>query len=130
LLTACSVFSNKWPHLATPDRVILRASVGRHGDERGLEMDDGELVDAVHRELSSVLALTSGPVEARVSRWPRSFPQFPAGHLETMARVEAALREDAPGIAVTGAYLRGVGIPTCIGAATDAVAAVAAVRRT
>jgi oxygen-dependent protoporphyrinogen oxidase len=35
-----------------------------------------------------------------------------------MADLEAALSRDAPGIAVSGAYLRGVGIPACIGAAT------------
>jgi protoporphyrinogen oxidase len=40
-----------------------------------------------------------------------------------MAEVERSLRTDAPGIAVTGAYRKGVGIPTCIGAAHDAVAA-------
>jgi oxygen-dependent protoporphyrinogen oxidase len=120
LLTACSVFSNKWPHLARPDTVILRASVGRAGDDRGRSMTDAGLVDAVQRELAEVLDLRGAPVEHRVSRWDRSFPQFPAGHLPAMDRLEAALRRDAPGIAVTGAYLRGVGIPACIGAATAA----------
>ncbi|HUP86011.1 MAG TPA: protoporphyrinogen oxidase [Acidimicrobiales bacterium] len=117
LLTACSVFSNKWPHLAVEGSVVLRASVGRHGDERGFDLDDAELVDAVHAELDEVFALAGPPTSARVSRWPRSFPQFPAGHLAAMAQLEAAFERDAPGIAVTGAYLRGVGIPTCIGAA-------------
>ena len=122
LLTACSVFSNKWPHLARGGSVILRASVGRTGDERGFDLDDDALVDAVHEELSLTLGLTAAPTSVRVSRWRRSFPQFPAGHLRVMAGLEAALRRDAPGIAVTGAYLKGVGIPACIGAAQAAVA--------
>jgi protoporphyrinogen/coproporphyrinogen III oxidase len=122
LLTACSVFSNKWPHLAEPGRVVLRASVGRHGDERWRDHDDDSLMAAVHAELDAAYEgrLADGPTEVRISRWERSFPQFPAGHLGVMAEVEAALGRDAPGIAVAGAYLRGVGIPTCIGAATAA----------
>lgn len=122
LLTACSVFSNKWPHLARSGSVILRASVGRAGDERGFDLDDDALVDAVHDELAGLLGLTAQPTATRISRWRRSFPQFPAGHLATMADLEAALRRDAPGIAVTGAYRKGVGIPACIGAAQAAVA--------
>lgn len=122
LLTACSVFSNKWPHLARDGSVILRASVGRSGDERGFDLDDDALVAAVHDELAGVLGLTSPPTATRISRWRRSFPQFPAGHLVRMAELEATLRRDAPGIAVTGAYLKGVGIPACIGAASAAVA--------
>jgi oxygen-dependent protoporphyrinogen oxidase len=122
LLTACSVFSNKWPHLARPGSVILRASVGRSGDERGFALDDDALVAAVHDELAPVLGLTDPPAATRVSRWRRSFPQFPARHLWAMAEVERTLAEDAPGIAVSGAYLKGVGIPACIGAAQAAVA--------
>jgi protoporphyrinogen/coproporphyrinogen III oxidase len=126
LLTACSVFSNKWPHLAAPGSVILRASVGRHGDERWRDYDDDSLVEAVHDELTAAYGLTAGPTAVRLSRWDRSFPQFPAGHLPRMAGVEAALHRDAPGIAVTGAYLRGVGIPACIGSARAAVDALVA----
>jgi oxygen-dependent protoporphyrinogen oxidase len=122
LLTACSVFSNKWPHLAREGKVILRASVGRSGDERGFAVDDDGLVQAVHDELEGVLGLTAAPTATRVSRWRRSFPQFPAGHLAAMADLQQRLAADAPGIAVTGAYLSGVGIPACIGAAQAAVA--------
>lgn len=120
LLTACSVFTNKWPHLTRAGEVVLRASVGRSDDERGLQLDDPDLVERVHEELAETLGLAEPPTEARVSRWDRSFPQFPAGHLPRMGAVEAVLRSDAPGIAVTGAFTRGVGIPTCIGAARAA----------
>ena len=122
LLTACSVFSNKWPHLARDGSVVLRASVGRSGDERGFDLDDEALVAAVHEELAQALGLEAPPTATRISRWRRSFPQFPAGHLSAMADLEAALRRDAPGVATTGAYLKGVGIPACIGAAQAAVA--------
>ena len=35
---------------------------------------------------------TAGPTAVRLSRWDRSFPQFPAGHLPRMGGVEAALQ--------------------------------------
>lgn len=122
LVTACSVFTNKWPQLAGGDEVVLRVSVGRSDDDRWLVLDDADLVERVHEELAQALGLTESPARARVSRWDRSFPQFPAGHLSRIGALEAALGGEAPGIAVTGAFVRGVGIPTCIGAARAAVA--------
>jgi len=126
LLTAGSIFSNKWPHVAPPATVVVRASAGRFGDERALEMSDDDLVAAVHDELSQVLGLDAAPREVRVSRFTHSFPQFPAGHLDRVAALESALAADAPGIALAGAHLRGVGIPACIGGATTAAAHLAA----
>jgi len=114
LLTACSVFSNKWQHLADPERVLLRASAGRWQDERALEMDDADLVGAVHAELDEALGLAEGPTEVRVSRWTRSFPQFWPGHLERIAALESTLADVAPRVALAGAALRGVGIPACV----------------
>jgi oxygen-dependent protoporphyrinogen oxidase len=119
-LTACSVFSNKWPHLAVPDVITLRASVGRSGDERALALDDDALVERVDAELGDALGVKGQPLATRVSHWPSSFPQFPARHLARVADLEAALATDAPGVGVAGAHLRGVGIPTCIGAAAAA----------
>lgn len=126
LLTACSVFSNKWPHLAVDGEVVVRASVGRSGDDRSLGLDDETLVEQVHAELAEMLGLVAPATTSRVSRWAASFPQFPASHLVAMDAVEANLRADAPGIAVTGAYLRGVGIPACIGSARAAATAATA----
>ncbi len=124
LLTACSIFTNKWPHLAREGEVVVRASVGRAGDERGLALDDRALVEQVHAELADALQLTAAPSATRISRWERSFPQFPAGHLPAIDNLERTLREEAPGIVLAGAYLRGVGIPACIGTARAAVATI------
>lgn len=121
LLTACSWMSSKWAELADPDVVILRASVGRWGDERALELDERELVEGARAELDEAVGLRAAPVEARVTRWPRAFPQYEPGHLERVATVETTLARDAPGLALAGAGYRGVGIPACIeGAATAA----------
>ena len=45
-MTACTYLSQKWPHLATEGEVLLRASVGRFGDERAEAWSDAEVVGA------------------------------------------------------------------------------------
>ena len=41
----------------------------------------------------------------RVTRWPRSFPQYAPGHLDRVADLERRLAVDAPGVVVAGAAL-------------------------
>ena len=120
LLTACSFASMKWAHLAGPDDVILRASAGRFGDERALQMDDDTLVRLLHGELSELLGITEEPTATRVSRWPAAFPQYRPAHLDRMQDAMGALAECAPGVMLAGAAIRGVGIPTCIASGQEA----------
>ncbi len=114
-LTACSWVTSKWPHLAVdPDLTVLRASVGRDGDDRALALDDDTLVAVVLADLGTTMGLRAAPVEVRISRWDRSFPQPRPGHLPAVAAVQAGLAEVAPGVALAGSWVGGVGIPACI----------------
>ena len=62
LTTACSWVTSKWPHLAAdPDVVLLRASVGRDGDERALALDDDALVAGVLDDLATTMGLRAPP---------------------------------------------------------------------
>jgi protoporphyrinogen/coproporphyrinogen III oxidase len=115
LMTACSWWSSKWPHLARdPSLVLLRVSAGRDGDQRALALDDGDLLDALLLDLRDTLDLHAAPVDVRINRWRRSFPQPRAGHLARVDAVDHELARSAPGLAVAGAWARGVGIPACI----------------
>lgn len=113
-VTACSWTTAKWPHLAGDGTVWLRASVGRDGDPSGLELPDDELVAAVLADLEHTMALHGAAVEARVTRWTDSLPQYRVGHLDRVAALEADLATRCPTIVVTGAALRGLGVPACI----------------
>jgi oxygen-dependent protoporphyrinogen oxidase len=113
-VTACSWTSAKWPHLAGEGTVWLRASVGRDGDDATLALPDEALVEVVLADLAETMALAGAPTEVRVSRWPRSFPQYRPGHLERVAELERELATAAPSLAVAGAALRGLGVPACI----------------
>jgi protoporphyrinogen/coproporphyrinogen III oxidase len=123
LLTACSWVTTKWPHLdVEPSTVLLRASVGHDGDDRGRTLPDAELVAGVLADLATTMGLHAPPDEVRVTRWPRSFPQPRPGHLGAVAAAERALASRAPRVQATGAWARGVGVPACIREARRATA--------
>jgi oxygen-dependent protoporphyrinogen oxidase len=126
LLTACSWASTKWAHLDRGKHIVLRASAGHFGNEYALTLDDDALVRAMFDELALMMGLQAEPVEVRVSRWPRSFPQYTPGHDERVDEIERHLAREAPGVALAGAPYRGIGLPACITQAHAAAAAVAA----
>jgi oxygen-dependent protoporphyrinogen oxidase len=110
-VTACSWASSKWAHLGRSGQVLLRASLGRDGDERALDLDDDALVAATLDDLRRHLGLRADPSAVRVTRWPRSFPQYEPGHLDRVAAIEAGL---PAGVVVAGASYRGIGIASCV----------------
>ncbi len=117
-MTACSWASSKFAHYGTDGWSRLRVSAGRWGDDRQLRLDDGALVAALTRDLATTMGVTAAPDEVRVSRWPRSLPQYRVGHLDRVAALEADLA-DSP-LVLAGATLRGVGLPACIDGARRA----------
>lgn len=126
LHTACSWASSKWAHLAEPGRVLLRVSAGRLGDDRPLRLDEDELLDRLLGELRLVMGLSGEPSAVRVNRWVDAFPQYPPGHLDRVAGIEARVREAIPGVELAGAAYRGIGVPACIRQGEEAAARVLA----
>jgi oxygen-dependent protoporphyrinogen oxidase len=123
VLTACSWATSKWPHLAVdPSVALLRASAGHDGDDRSPTLPDSELMAAMLADLRTTMGLRADPLDVRITRWPRSFPQPRPGHLAAVAVAEADLAAVSPRLAVTGAWARGVGIPACIRGARVAAA--------
>jgi oxygen-dependent protoporphyrinogen oxidase len=116
---AVTLSSQKWP-LPADGLTLLRASVGRIGETLPLQLEDGELIELVRRELRPLLGVSAAPVDARVTRWGGGLPQYAVGHVERVARIRAAVA-DVPGLAVCGAAFDGVGIPACIASARAAV---------
>src|SRR5947199_6717631 len=112
-LLAVTWTSSKWSHRAPDEAVLLRAYVGGAGRETLLERDDDGLVSLVRAELRDLMGVTDAPVLAKVYRWPRAMPQYLVGHLERLAAIDERLAR-WPGLFLTGAGYRGVGIPDCI----------------
>ncbi len=111
-ITACTWSSLKWPQLAGHD-LLLKCSVGHAGDRTALELDDDALLGAVRADLAGSMGLRGEPLEQRVFRFERALPQYAVGHLDRVRRMEEALAR-MPGVSLTGAAYRGVGVASCI----------------
>ncbi|MGC5050835.1 protoporphyrinogen oxidase [Micromonospora sp. DT48] len=116
LVKASTFFTTKWGHLRRPDGLALvRASVGRYGDEEQLQRSDEDLAAIVHRELSAVLGTPlPTPVAGHVQRWGGALPQYAPGHLDRVAAARSALRAAHPTLRLAGAGYDGIGIPICV----------------
>ena len=123
-ITAAAWITSKWPQRAPDSHVMLRAFLGGARDPDVLTKTDRELTEIALRELSQIMGFRGGPTFSRVYRWPHSTPQLEVGHLDLMAAIEMRLA-DHPGVFVSAAGFRGVGIPDCVadGRATAAAAA-------
>ena len=118
LVVGCSWLSAKWPRLASENVVVLRAMVGRAGDQRWVPLDDATLIRRVRAELAEAMGLSAEPLQTHVQRWPRALPQYIVGHQDRLNRLDVALAE-VPGLHVTGAAYRGAGVAGCVAQAEE-----------
>ena len=112
-LMAGSWVTSKWPGRAPDGQVLLRGFLGGVRDPGVDGRSDQELIDRTHGTFAGLLGIGRRPHLARVYRWERANPQHNVGHLARVAAIEARL-ESCPGLFVTGAGFRGVGIPDCV----------------
>jgi oxygen-dependent protoporphyrinogen oxidase len=119
LVKAATFFTRKWPHLAAVDGpVIVRASLGRAGEEDRLQFDDAALLERACRELAELACVDlPAPAASWIQRWGGALPQYAPGHADRVALARAAL---PPGLALAGAAVDGVGIPVCVGSGSQA----------
>lgn len=123
---ASTFTSNKWSWVAdaAPDLFILRASLGRLGEEAVLQRSDDDLVRLVLDDLAEALGgPLPTPVECHVQRWGGALPQYAVGHVDRVARIHAGVSQLA-GLALAGAAYQGLGIPACIASGRQAAEAV------
>ena len=112
-LIAATWTSLKWPHRAPKDQLLVRCYVGGVGREDILQLDNDTLTAKVREELAAVCGISVEPSYVEVNRWWKAMPQYTLGHLDRLAQLDAAVSR-YPGMVLTGAGYRGVGIPDCI----------------
>lgn len=112
-LIAATWTSLKWPHRAPTDQLLVRCYVGGVGREDILQLDDEKLTTKVQTELSALCDIRVEPSYTEVNRWWKGIPQYTLSHLDRLAQLDAAVSR-YPGLVLTGAAYRGVGIPDCI----------------
>jgi oxygen-dependent protoporphyrinogen oxidase len=112
-ITAGAWISSKWPHRAPEGQALLRAFLGGARDPHVLSKTDNELINAALGDLTKILGIRGLPIMTRVYRWNRSSPQQEVGHANLIKRIDAKLALH-PGLFVSAAGFRGVGIPDSI----------------
>jgi oxygen-dependent protoporphyrinogen oxidase len=126
--TAVSFSSTKLPGRAPEGHVLLRGFLGGVHDPGVLDLDDERLAGTAERELRPLLGISGDSVVRRVYRWPESTPQMEVGHVARMAELDAHVAR-VPGLFLTGAGLRAIGIPDVVADATRTASAAALVAR-
>ncbi len=118
-ILACTWTSTKFPHRAPEGFGLIRAFIGRAGQEGALDGTDDDLLTLVRDELRRTMGITAPPVLHRVFRWPKAMPQYTLGHLDRLAAIDKRLAAH-PGLFVAGNAYRGIGIPDCIASGEQA----------
>ncbi|MGW5867845.1 protoporphyrinogen oxidase [Streptomyces sp. NPDC055239] len=114
-IKAATVLSHKWAwqRAEAPSKLILRASVGRVGEEHLLDLDDRRLVDSALAELTAALGPLGDLLASKVTRWPQGLPQYEVGHADRVAAIRDAIGK-LPGVELCGALYEGVGVAACV----------------
>lgn len=132
----CLFPSTLFPDRAPADHAVLTVFLGGRTDPEVVEMEDGELLALVGRELERSLGLAGPAVVSVVRRWPRAIPQYEVprpgegdeppypGHGHHVQLAER-LEEDLPGLHLVGNWRGGVSVPDCIQNATERAVAMA-----
>jgi protoporphyrinogen/coproporphyrinogen III oxidase len=105
--------SSLFPGRAPEGHALLTSFVGGTTDPAAATLQPEELAALVHREIFSVLSMKSEPVFSNVTIWPRALPQYNLGHGDRLAAL-AELSARFPGLCLTGNYLRGPAIGSCV----------------
>jgi oxygen-dependent protoporphyrinogen oxidase len=122
-LLACTWSSSKFSGRAPDGLVLLRAFLSQPDTFSGAH--EGRIVETTVQALRPILGLEGAPVLVAVHRWNQALPRYAVGHPQRMREIERRLAKH-PGLFLTGASYRGLGIPDCIRdgeAAAEAAAA-------
>ena len=116
--------SSLFPGRAPDGHTLLTSFVGGTTDPAAAKLTPDNLAALVHREISSVLSIKGEPVFSNITIWPHALPQYSLGHADRLSAVVTLLK-NYPGIWLTGNYLRGPAIGTCVEQALATAAEVA-----
>jgi oxygen-dependent protoporphyrinogen oxidase len=105
--------SSLFPGRAPDGQALLTSFVGGTTDPAAAKLTPDNLAALVHREISSILSIHREPTFSNITIWPRALPQYTLGHADRMAAVATLLKSN-PGIWLTGNYLHGPAIGTCV----------------
>lgn len=125
VLFSSSMFDGR----AASGQVLLTTFVGGQRQPELPELDEDTIGAIAHEEHAALLGARGLPRFQQVTRWLRAIPQYTLGHLERVARAEAA-QQVLPGLHFSANWRGGVSVGDCIrNAHLNAEAVAARLRR-
>jgi oxygen-dependent protoporphyrinogen oxidase len=113
-ITACSWVHRKWPTLAIPKgKKLLRAFVGRVGDESVVDLADHEIEKIVLADLRKTMQIEGNPDFTVVSRWKQAMPQYVVGHKKRITEAKEELEAEFPMVQMAGSSFDGFDLANC-----------------
>lgn len=104
-----SLFAGRAP----AEMIALTSFSGGATDPKFCELSDQEITEAICSEVARVLGISGNPVTANLQRYARALPQYNIGHTEIIKSLDA-LTASLPGLFLTGNYLSGPSIGSCV----------------
>lgn len=105
--------SSLFPGRAPAGMVLMTSFIGGATDPRILEMSEEQIANQVRVEIGKVLQITGPPAAQQVWIHAKALPQYNLGHAERVQAIQNEI-ENYRGIFVTGNYLEGPSIGSCI----------------
>ena len=88
-ILACSFSSQKYPHRAPDDHVLLRIFAGGSRQPELAQLDDSQLCPLLLGELRRLLRINGEPSYMNIAHWPGTMPQYHVGHKQLVAQIES-----------------------------------------
>lgn len=120
-ITACTWTTKKWPHTTPDGKVLIRAYIGKPGDDIVKTHSNEELVAIAKKDLSQMMTFYDEPDFTIVNKMIDASPQYHVGHIHNIKRIQEHIYKEYPPLQITGALFEAVGLPDCIQQAQDAV---------
>ncbi|KFK30747.1 hypothetical protein AALP_AA6G021700 [Arabis alpina] len=109
--------SSLFPNRAPLGRVLLLNYIGGATNTGILSKSEGELVEAVDRDLRKMLIKpnSTDPLKLGVRVWPQAIPQFLVGHFDLLDTAKSSLTSSGhEGLFLGGNYVAGVALGRCV----------------
>jgi protoporphyrinogen oxidase len=103
------LFSDRAPE----DRLLLTSFLGGVTKPEVFDWPDERIWDSVGGELKRLLKTSIRPEPVAIFRHRRAIPQYNIGHRQRVEAIAAQLAK-IPGLFVTGNFLHGVSVPSCL----------------
>ena len=105
--------SSLFPGRAPENMACFTSFAGGATDPALCDMSDDGIAETICGEVGRVLGITGQPVTRLVHRYSRALPQYNLGHCETVSALGAAA-SSVPGLFLSGNYLSGPSIGSCV----------------